>query len=177
MDVLDKTDCEILNLLQINCRASLTEISKHVNLSLDSVKNRINKMLENKVFHLKIQIRPRHLGFNNIVEVKIKLRFISEDKLNEFLSYLVKHPNVSEIFAISGKWDFSLVIIAKNAPELGAITHEIRIKFGAMIRSWTESLTTESYKFEYYDMRKLMGFEPTNVESPFFGNVAELNNR
>ncbi|MFX1238882.1 MAG: Lrp/AsnC family transcriptional regulator [Promethearchaeota archaeon] len=171
MKDLDEIDCEILNMLQVNCRATFREISDHINLSADAVKNRINKMLENKVFHPKIQIRPRHLGYHNVVEVKVKLKFISESKLDEFITFLIKHPNIAEIFSISGKWDFSIVIIAKDANELGKITHEIRIKFGDMIRSWIESLTTDSYKFEYYDMRKLMGFKPTRVKFDFFDYV------
>ncbi len=167
MHKLDEIDCGILNLLQINCRTSLTDISKQVNLSIDAVKNRIKKMLENNVFHPKIQIRPRKIGFNIIVEVKVKLRFITESKVYKFLSYLIEHPYVSEIFAVSGNWDYSLVIIARDAFHLGEITSEIRIKFGEMIRSWTESLTTNSYKFEYYDMLKLMNFGNPKKEFDF----------
>ncbi|HDZ17490.1 hypothetical protein LCGC14_0712400 [marine sediment metagenome] len=167
MNLFDEIDCEILNLLQVNCRMTLTDISKHVNLSIDAVKNRINKMQENRVFWPKIQIRPRNFGFKNIVEVKISLKYKSEDNIREFIEFLRQHPRVVEIFSISGKWDFSIVIIAKDAIDLGKISSEIRIKFGEIIRSWTESLTTSSYKFEYYDMRKLMGHRPTRVKFNF----------
>jgi len=164
MKKLDAIDCEILNLLQIDCRISLTKIAEHVELSIDSVKKRIQKMLENKIFWPKIQIRPRNFGFNNIVEVKIILQYKSKEKVDEFLDYLRNHERIAEIFSISGKWDLSIVIIAKDAIDLGKITDEIRFKFGDMIRSWIESLTTNSYKFEYYDMRKLLGHEPTKVK-------------
>lgn len=167
MKNLDEIDCEILNLLQINCRMSFTEISKQVGKSVDTVKNRIERMLENNIFWPKIQIRPRKLGFNNIVEVKVRLQFSSKEKVEEILTYLRQHPRIVEIFAISGKWDFSLVIIAKDALDLGNITSEIRYRFGDMIRVWTESLTTNSYKFEYYDMCALMGHGPTNVKFDF----------
>ena len=167
MHLFDEIDCEILNLLQINCRMSLTDISKHVNLSIDAVKNRINKMLGKRVFWPKIQIRPRNFGFKNIVEVKISLKYKSEDTIREFIEFLRQHPRIIEIFSISGKWDFSIVIIAKDAIDLGKISSEIRFKFDVIIRSWTESLTTSSYKFEYYDMRKLMGFNPTRVKFNF----------
>ncbi len=167
MHSFNEIDCEILNLLQVNCRMSLTDISKHVKLSIDAVKKRINKMLENRVFWPKIQIRPRNFGFKNIVEVKISLKYKSEDNIKDFIEFLRQHPRIVEIFSISGKWDFSIVIIAKDAMELGKISSEIRFKYGEMIRSWTESLTTSSYKFEYYDMRKLMGYSPTRVKFNF----------
>ena len=124
-------------------------------------------MLDNRVFWPKIQIRPRNFGFKNIVEVKISLKYKSEDSIKEFIEFLRQHPKIVEIFSISGKWDFSIVIIAKDAIDLGKISSEIRFKFGEIIRSWTESLTTSSFKFEYYDMRKLMGFNPTLVKFSF----------
>jgi len=170
MKIIDTIDCEILNLLQIDCRMSLTKIAEHVDLSIDSVKKRVQKMQENKIFWPRIQIRPRNFGFNNIVEVKISLEYKSAKRVKEFILYLRKHPRIAEIFSISGKWDFSIVIIAKDAIDLGKISSEIRYKFGNMIRSWTESLTTNSYKFELYDMRKLMDYETTKVDFYFYSD-------
>ena len=164
---LDNIDCEILNLLQKNCRTSLTKIAEHVNLSIDSVKKRIKRMQDDKVFWPKIQIRPRNFGFNNIVEVKIELEYESKENVDNFIEYLRQHPRVAEIFSVSGQWDFSIVLIARDAIDLGDITREIRFKFGSLIQAWTESLTTNSYKFEYYDMRKLLGHEPTKVNFNF----------
>jgi len=84
-----------------------------------------------------------------------------------FTSYLRAHPRVAEIFSVSGEWDFSIVIIAKDPIDMGKITSEIRFKFGKMISSWTETLTTNSFKFEYYDMPKLMGFSSTKTKPQF----------
>jgi DNA-binding Lrp family transcriptional regulator len=160
---IDEKDCEILNILQVDCRASLTEIAKTVDLSIDSVNKRIKKMSENKVFWPKIQLRPRNFGFNNIVDIKIQLHYSSQNEYEQFLSYLKEHPRVSEIFSISGTWDLSIVIIAKDAIDLGNITREIRCKYGGIITSWVETLTTNSYKFEYYDMCKLLGYKRSKI--------------
>jgi Lrp/AsnC family transcriptional regulator, leucine-responsive regulatory protein len=164
---LDEKDCMILNILQINCRTPLTKIAKTVGLSIDSVNKRIKRMLRDNIFHPKIQIRPRNIGYANIVDVKIRLQYSSEKEVREFISYLEAHPRVSEVFSTSGDWDFSIVIIAQNALDLGNITSEIRYKFGKMITSWTETLTTNSHKFEYYDMCKLMGFPSSRVKLNF----------
>ena len=101
MAKLNEKDCEILNLLQINCRMSLTEIAKRVNLSIDSVNKRIKKMQKNKIYWPKIQLRPRNFGFMNIIDVKIKLLYKSEKRfeLNHGIvwtpfSYLSKRKNV-----------------------------------------------------------------------------------
>jgi len=156
-DILDKKDCMILNLLQENCRMSLTEISKKVGLSIDSVKKRINKMISNHIFYPKIQLRPRNFGFPNIVEVKIKLQDYDNKKIEAFIKYVENHPRIAEAFSISGEWDFTLVIISKNNEDLALLTEEIRQKFGSIIKDWSESLTTFTYKFEKYNMLTLMG--------------------
>ena len=120
-------------------------------------------MQNNNIFHPKIQLRPRNFGFKNIVDVKIKLLYKSEKRISEFVSYLTKNPFVSEIFSMSGNYDFSLVIIAKDAMHLGQITSDIRYRFGDIITSWDETLTTNSYKFEYYEMCSLMGHPEDNI--------------
>lgn len=154
---LDKINCHILNLLQEDCRMPLTKIAKDVHLSIDAVRKRILKMQMQGLFYPKIQIRPRKLGFSHIADVKIKLHKYTKEQLHEFVEYLTHHPRVGEIFSISGQWDFSVVIIARNNEELGALSEEIRSTFHAIINEWSESITTCAYKFEKYDLLTLMG--------------------
>jgi len=155
MKELDEKDCLILNLLQENCRMSLTDISKKVGLSIDSVKKRIKRMIKDDIFFPKIQLRPRNFGFKNIVDIKIKLHNYSEKDIKEFVEFLEKTPYIVEMFSVSGDWDFSIVVIAKDALHLGEITMVIRDKFGNIISDWSESLTTHAYKFEKYNMLNL----------------------
>jgi len=159
MKGLDKNDCVILNVLQKDCRTSLTDIANRVCLSIDSVKKRIKKMRKNKIFHPQIQIRPRNFGFNEIIDIKIKLNNHSKEDRDKFISYLQGNPRIAEIFSVSGEWDLSIVLLSKNAADLEKITSEIKSKFGKIINSWSESMTLKSYKFETYDMRKLLGFD------------------
>ncbi|MBW2996323.1 Lrp/AsnC family transcriptional regulator [Candidatus Woesearchaeota archaeon] len=158
MGNLDEKDCIILNILQNNCRASLTYIAKQVGLSIDSVKKRIKKM-ENDIFYPRIQIRPRSLGYMNIVDIKIKLNNHSKKETDRFVQYLLSNPKIAEIFSVSGEWDFSIVVVSKDVADLTEITSDIKNKFGSIISSWSESATLRAYKFETYDMIKLLGFD------------------
>ncbi len=157
MAELDEINCKILNILQKDCRMSLTKISKEVGLSIDSVKKRIIKMIKEDVFYPKIQLRPRNFGFSNIVDIKIKLHNYTSKDMENFIVYLLENPNVAEVFCVSGNWDLSIVIIAKDVKDLNNTSKTIRDKFNKIINEWAESLTTVAYKFEYYDMPRLMG--------------------
>ncbi len=157
MTNLDKKNCIILNMLQENCRVSLTDMAKRVGLSVDSVKKRVKKMENSKIFYPRVQIRPRHFGFENIVDVKIKLYNYTDEDLNSFIKFLKENQQVPEVFLVSGEWDVSIVIMAKNSEDLGELTSSIRKRFGNIIREWSESLTTIAHKFETYDMLELMG--------------------
>lgn len=152
---LDKTDCQILNILEDNCRESLTVISKKVGLSIDSVKKRLNRLQENKIFHSKIQLRPPYFGFSNVVDVKIILNSHDNNTVNRLISYLQNNPRVVEIFRISGNWDLSIVIISKDSADYCQLVSQIKKEFGFLFSSWVESTTLDSYKFEKYDLVKL----------------------
>jgi len=152
---IDKKDMVILNRLQDNCRTSFTDLAKEVGLSIDSVKKRVKKM-EGDLFYPKIQIRPRSLGFSNIVDIKIKLNNHSKSEVDDFIKYLSNNPRIPEIFTVSGEWDLSIVVLSKDADDLGNMMAKIQGKFGNIINSWTESTTLKAYKFETYNMLKLM---------------------
>lgn len=153
---LDKTNSLLLNYLQTNCRLSYTELAKRVGLSVDSVKKRIDKLLRAETFTPKIHVRPRHLGFPDIVEVKVKLRNCSHEEEQKFIDFLVAHPRVSQVIQISSAWDYTVVIIAKDSVDLGRVTSSIKGEFARHIADWSEALTKSVYKFENYDVVALM---------------------
>lgn len=157
MTKLDKKDCKILNILQHNCRTSLTDIAKQVGLSIDSVTKRIKKLTKKEIFYPTIHIRPNYFGFTHIVDVKIKLNNHSKKEIDSFIGYLKENPRVTELFSVSGEWDISLVIISRDVADLEKINSDINHRFGEIINSWSESTTLKAYKFNEYDMQKLLG--------------------
>ncbi len=156
---IDRKDKIIIRELHKNSRTSLTELSKKVGLSIDSVKKRMEKMKNNKIYRLTCLISHRTCGFNNVVNVMIRLQNINDEKYNKFINFLKNNPYVTEIFAVSGEWDLSIVFISKDAIDQDRISKSIRLKFGDIIQSWNESLTTKCYKFEEYDDIGFLGFD------------------
>jgi Lrp/AsnC family transcriptional regulator, leucine-responsive regulatory protein len=153
--VLDEKDRKILMILQENARESLTSISRKIGLSVDAVHQRIKKMIANEIFDNQIQLAPLNFGYQIIADIKIKLKDATEKDTNAFVSYLKAHPRVIDLMQIMGDWDFTCILIAKDANDLADVTNEIRYKFSKFISDWKSMMILKHFKFEVYDMTKL----------------------
>jgi DNA-binding Lrp family transcriptional regulator len=152
---LDAKDRKILMILQENARTSLSSMSKRIGLSVDAIHQRIKKMVANNIFNTQIQLIPHNFGYPIITDVKIKLKDASEKDTKAFITYLKAHSRVIDLMQIMGDWDFTCVLIAKDANDLADVTNEIRYKFNKFIADWKSVMILKHHKFEEYDMNKL----------------------
>lgn len=150
--ILDEKDKAILMALQKDGRMQLKEISKKVNLTIDSVHNRIKEMLKKGVFETGIFIEPRVIGYPLLADIKIKLKNVSKEEKDRFIAYLVNHKRCIDLLSIMGDYDFTCVLIAKDSNDLEEISTEIRQKFKELILDWKGMLILRTYKFEKYDL-------------------------
>lgn len=150
--VLDEKDKKILMVLQEDGRAQLTVIARKVGLSIDSVHKRIKEMKRKGIFETGIFIEPRAIGYPLLMDVKVKLKNVSENERNSLIDYLMKHKNVVELLAVMGDYDFTCVLIAKDSNDLEEISTKIRQKFKELIMEWKGILILKTYKFEKYDL-------------------------
>ena len=150
--VIDETDKKILMILQDNGREQLTNIAKKIKLSIDSVHKRIKEMIRKEIFKPTILIDPRVIGYPLIADIKIKLKNISEEQREKFISYLKNHPRCTELLAVMGDFDFTCVLIAKDSNELEKLSTEIRQKYKEIIDEWKGILILKTYKFEEYNL-------------------------
>ena len=150
--ILDEKDKRILMALQEDGRMQLKEISKRAKLGIDSVHNRIKEMLKKGVFETGIFIEPRVVGFPLIIDIKIKLKNISKEQRDEFISHLIDHERCIDLLEIMGDYDFTCVLIAKDSDDLSRISTEIRTKFKELILEWKGMLILKTHKFERYNL-------------------------
>ncbi len=148
---LDEKDRRILNILSDNARAKLTYIARHVNLSIDSTKKRIEK-LERKGVIVKytIQPDPGKLGLDLGVHIYIKLRGVTQERYNELIEHMKKDVRVIDLMSMAGDYDVYIVMLAKDTLELDKMKMEVKHKFTDIIDDWKEVLVTNIYKLEEY---------------------------
>lgn len=124
---MDSKLMELVNLLQQNCRLSIREIAKKLNMKPTSVYNRIKKLEENGFIKRYSAILSREkLGYGvlGIVLVSYKKGELSQRTLAEKLS---KFSQVQDVFIVSGEWDLVLKVIEKDVNSLGEfLTEKLR---------------------------------------------------
>jgi DNA-binding Lrp family transcriptional regulator len=150
LKILDEKDKQILEILQQNSREKLTNIARKIGLSIDSVKKRIDKMVEKGILVFQALIDPRKIGFSFILSTTVKLHNITKEEFDSFINYLRTHPRVIELFTMAGDYDVAFVIIARNTEELENLQMDIRQKFNKIIADWRSALSLKVYKFEEY---------------------------
>ena len=115
MDTLDKTDLQILSILQSNARLTTKELDSQVNLSSTPVFERL-KRLENggyiKKYIAVLDAEKLNQGF--IVFCSVKLSKLNRDIAAEFTKIVQDIPEVTECYNISGSYDYLLKIHAPN---------------------------------------------------------------
>lgn len=116
MDRLDKTDLQILRILQENARLTTKELAARVHLSPTPVFERL-KRLDNEGYIRKyvavLDAEKLHCGF--VVFCSVKLRCLNRDIAAEFTRIVRGIPEVTECYNISGDYDYLLKI---HAPDM-----------------------------------------------------------
>ena len=148
---LDEIDRRILNILAQNSRSKLTKIAKEIQLSVDSTKKRIEKLEKDGVIKkYTIQINDARIGYNFGVHIYAKLKNVTKERYEEFISYMQKNPRVINLMSMLGDYDIYIVIVAKNTAEMDKMKLELMQKFTDLIGDWKEVLVTKIYKLEEY---------------------------
>jgi Lrp/AsnC family transcriptional regulator for asnA, asnC and gidA len=109
---LDDLDLRIVGLLQENGRRTTAEISRIVGVSQSTVKNRIDRLLQNGAVKVLAVINPEQLGFPVDVFIGITT---DPDRAIEVGNALLKLPQVYWVGHMTGRYDV-LVEVALHDP-------------------------------------------------------------
>lgn len=149
MDYLDKTDLQILRILQNNSNLTTRELSAQVNLSTTPVHERL-KRLESEGYIKKyvavLDADKLHRGF--VVFCSVKFQRLSHDIAAEFGRIVQEIPEVTECYNISGEYDYLMKI---HAPDMKYYQHFILNLLGSIesVGSITSTFVMEEIKHNY----------------------------
>ncbi|MGO0884418.1 Lrp/AsnC family transcriptional regulator [Clostridioides difficile] len=114
---IDEIDLKIINSLKKNSRASTSEISRQVNLSIPAVSERIKKIEQSNIIQkYTIQINREKTKYKLLAFV-----FINTDlskSIEEFKKIMLEYDTVLECHHISGEYDYLIKVLAEDTNEL-----------------------------------------------------------
>ena len=112
---LDKTDLQILRILQENGRITVKDLSRKVHLSPTPVFDRIRRLEASGVIERYTAVlSAAKLGRGFIVFCSVKLQRMGKDIAHDFVNRIKDIPEVAECYNISGEFDYLLKIYAPD---------------------------------------------------------------
>ena len=112
---LDKTDIQILKILQENGRITVRELSQKVHLSPTPVFDRMRRLESSGVIkQYAAVLDAAKLGRGFTVFCSVRLRRMGKEIANDFVERIKDIPEVAECYNISGEYDYLLKIYAPD---------------------------------------------------------------
>ena len=144
--IINKKDRSILATLSKDCRTSLTQIAKVVEVSREVVNYRIKKLVKNgiiKSFCTEVDLQA--LGYTKHV-VYLELKNVDKEKEENVFRFLKNHKFVSWIVTSTGKWSIIFDIHSKNTEHLSKLIKELKQKLGVYLGGY-DIVTLEKYQY------------------------------
>ncbi|MBI5066422.1 Lrp/AsnC family transcriptional regulator [Candidatus Woesearchaeota archaeon] len=146
---LDDTDKRIISILESNTTESLLNISKKIDVSVNTVKNRIIALIKNKVilrFFPLISVNP--LGYQWHLAM-LNMDF-DEETEKKFLYFITMHPYIVYYAKTIGQYNYILSLTVKDAVHYNSIMLELRNKFHKHLKEYEDLLIFTQYKYVYF---------------------------
>ena len=123
--LMDRTDSEILFLLQRNARMSLSEISTHVNLSVSAVSERLKKLEQSGlILRYTSVLNPEMFG--KTLQVFVPLELLPSHDSQVLEAIIENESDILEYHRLVGGGHALLKIVTKSIDTLEAILTKIR---------------------------------------------------
>ena len=142
---IDRIDQEIIKLLQVNGRLSNSLIAKKTGISEATVRNRLNRLINDEYIQIVAVSNPLKLGFNITGVIKI---VVDIGKIDAISNKLKKLSPLWFIVHSTGGSDIYGEFVAKSIDELNDLLHKKINKIDGVIRTET-SLILKFIKRRY----------------------------
>ncbi len=121
---LDELDFAILTQLQDDGRKSFTEIAEVLNVSIGTIRKRVNKLIEDRTLSVIGRVDPSKVGFHAYAHIFIAIR--PANLIENIAAQIGKLREVSFMAMISGDFDLEVDVMCRNNEHLVELTHKIQ---------------------------------------------------
>lgn len=111
---IDERDGRLLQMIDLDARLTLTEIGKRLRISKPAAKRRLERLEERGVIRRYVTIiNLAALGYT-LFKIHLKMSHMADEEFAAFAKHLKKIPEVGWILHCIGRWDFIIILYAKN---------------------------------------------------------------
>ena len=146
---LDKIDRKILYELDLNGRATYSEIGKKVRLSKQSVKERMSNLEKIGIIRQYFALIDVHRMGYTFYRIDMKLQNVTETKEKYIINYILKLPKVISVLELHGKYDLAVLFLTKDIIETDNNIRSIKWKFNRYIKDTSFSVITTHTRYKY----------------------------
>lgn len=113
--MLNDKDRAILRELQQDSRVTMQQLAAHVGLSASACWRRVRALEEAGVIErYAVQVNARKAGFMLSSMTLVSLERHERHHVDDFVTEILRHPEVLECFATSGEADFHLRVVVED---------------------------------------------------------------
>jgi len=123
---LDNQDLKILDILQVDVKASTETLSEEAGLSTASIQRRLKRLRDNKVISAEVAIvSPKAVGQNMTFIISVQLRRDNIECFGAFKTKIKKSPRIQQCYYVTGEADFILIVTAKDMEDFDNFTQQM----------------------------------------------------
>ena len=149
--ILDGLDFSILSCLQEDGRMSFTVIAEKLDVSIGTIRTRLNKLIEDGIIHIVGRVDPEKVGFKSYAHIAV---FIQPATLKESVAQkIAKMPEVSFLASVSGDYDLEVDVMCRDNNHLMNFVNEISAIKG--VNQTKTTLYFKVYKYAQPDLKLL----------------------
>lgn len=131
---MDNLDLEIISHLRSDGRKPFTEIASALDVSEGTIRNRLSRLIEDKVFQIVGLADPYKLGQDAPAIIGIS---VVPAEMEAVAAELVIHSEVSYLVAVSGEYDLLVEVMCKDREHLSEFLNETVRKIPGISRTQT----------------------------------------
>ena len=142
---MDQIDLDIITYLQSDGRIPFTDIAKSLDISEGTVRNRVARLIEERVLQIVGMVDPYRLGYDAPAVISIS---VHPPLLSQVAKTISKFPEVSYLIMVSGEFDLLVEVLCKDRDHLANFLNEQLLKVPGIINTQT-SMVLHTYKMSY----------------------------
>ena len=142
---MDDIDREIIRILQSNGRTPYTEIAKNLEIAEATVRNRVARLLGQKVIQVIGLVDPYQLGYDAPAMIGVS---IDPPRLESAAAAIADFTEVSYLVMVSGEFDLMVEVMCRDRKELTDFLNQKLRQVDGVTRTQS-SIILHTYKMAY----------------------------